>query len=217
MNIYLDCETIPLPLGERMHLRPSEADIKTGNFKDESKIKAKIAEVMSAWERGEDAALDPLQGRVALIGYAVDNDPVKFFEDDDETVNLRNLWHLVAPRGYDVEANFVGHNIRFDAGMLVVRSWVRGVKVPVNLLADLYQFQPRHWLDTMTRFQLGDRRADFKKLKHLCAAFGIEVKDSPVKGSDFAAWWAKDRAACLEYNRQDVEAVRQLWRRIGAP
>ena len=100
--------------------------------------------------------------------------------------------------------------------MLVARSWIRGVPVPPNLLADLYQYAPRHWFDTMIRFQVGNRQAEFRKLAHLCAAFGIPVKDSPVTGATFGEWWAKDRAACLAYNAQDVEAVRALWRRIGS-
>ena len=75
--------------------------------------------------------------------------------------------------------------------------------------------RPRHWLDTATRCQLGDRRAGLRKLKHLCAAFGIPAKESPVDGATFGEWWARDRAASLAYNAQDVEAVRALWHRIG--
>jgi hypothetical protein len=217
MTCYLDIETVALPAAERQFLRPSEADVKLGNLKDETKIKAKIAEALQAWERGDDAALDPLQARVALIGYAVDDGPVVHVHEDDEAAMLAQFWRVVALRGYDVEARIVGHNLRFDSTMLVTRSWVRGVTVPPNLLADLYQFAPRHWLDTMTRFQVGHRQADFRKLAHLCAAFGIAVKESSVTGATFGEWWAKDRAACLAYNRQDVEAVRQLWRRIGTP
>ena len=68
MNIYLDVETIPLPIEDRAHLRPSQADIKLGNLKDETKIKAKIDEATAAWERGDNCALDPLQARIAPMG-----------------------------------------------------------------------------------------------------------------------------------------------------
>ena len=68
--IYLDIETIPLPVAEREFLRPSRDSIRLGNLKDPAKIEAKIAETVAAWERGEDAALDSLQARVALIGHA---------------------------------------------------------------------------------------------------------------------------------------------------
>ena len=98
--------------------------------------------------------------------------------------------------------------------MLVHRSWLHGVTVPPVLLLDLYRYAPRHWIDTASRWQLGDRKASFRKLKHLCGAFGIPVKESAVDGASFGEWWTKDRAACLAYNAQDVDAVRALWRRI---
>jgi hypothetical protein len=215
MNIYLDIETIPLPVNEREFLRPSEADVKTGNLKDPGKIAAKIAEAREAWERGEEAALDSLQARVALIGCAVEEEPVQQFALPDEAEMLRQWWVVVAPKIYDVEVNIIGHNIRFDAGMLAHRSWLKGVTMPVYLIYDLYSYMPRHWQDTMLRWQIGNRQAEFRKLQNLCAAFGIEVKQGEVMGANFADWWAKDRDACLAYNRQDVEAVRALWKRLA--
>ena len=50
-----------------------------------------------------------------------------------------------------------------------------------------------------------------RKLAHLCAAFGVPVKDSPVSGERFFEWWEENREEAKEYNRQDVEAVRHLW------
>lgn len=214
-NIFLDIETTALPSSQREFLRPSADDVALGNTKDPAKVQAKIAEAVASWERGDDAALDPLQARVALIGYAIEDGPVQHLADDDEATILTDFWRIAAPRGYDADVRLVGHCLRFDAAMLVHRSWLHGVIVPPSLLLDLYQYAPRHWLDTATRWTLGDRKAAYRKLKHLCAAFGIPAKDSPIDGASFGEWWTRDRSACLAYNAQDVEAVRALWQRIG--
>ena len=52
-------------------------------------------------------------------------------------------------------------------------------------------------------------------LDKLAKAFGVIVKDSEVTGKEFYKWWAKDRDACIEYNRQDVEATRDVWYAMG--
>ncbi|MCX7009899.1 MAG: hypothetical protein NTY53_22100 [Kiritimatiellaeota bacterium] len=215
MNIYLDIETLPLPVAEREFLRPSEADVKTGNLKDPAKIAAKIAEAREAWELGEDAALDSLQARIALVGFAVEDGPVQQVALEDEAELLRQLWREISPKAYASEIQIIGHNIRFDAGMLAHRSWLKGVVMPSYLINDLYGYSPRYWQDTMLRWQLGNRQADYRKLQHLCAAFGIAAKQGPVTGENFAEWWSDDREACLAYNKQDVEAVRALWQRLA--
>lgn len=214
-TIFFDIETTPLPIAQREFLRPNPANVALGNTKDPVKIEAKIAEVLASWQRGDDAALDPLQSRVRLIGYALGNGPVQQIHNDDEPALLRQFWQVVAPRVYDADMRLIGHCVRFDASMLIHRSWILGIRFPQVLLMDLFVYSPLYWLDTAFRWQLGDRKAPYRKLKHLCAAFGIPVKESPVDGASYGDWWAKDKAACLAYNAQDVEAVRALWRHIG--
>jgi hypothetical protein len=210
MNIYLDIETIPLPLDRREFLKPQQGEIKLGNLKDPEKIAAKVLEAEKDFAEGKKAALDSLQAQIVLIGYAVDDGPVKHLEGEESDI-LKAFWQAVAPRGWDVEANIIAHNMRFDGNMLVHRSWLNGVIPPANLIADLTRYDPRHWKDTMVHWNLGDRHAKNRKLKHLCAAFKIACKESPVSGEDFYKWWSENKEEAKQYNRQDVEAVRHLW------
>jgi hypothetical protein len=216
-TIYIDIETIPAPIADREFMRPDPAMVKLGNIKDQAKAEEKIAKAITEWESGATAALDSLQANIALIGLAVEDGPVKHFDNQDgEDAMLAEFWQEVssccASPG-DVE--IVGHNIRFDASMIVHRSWITGAGVNKYLVADLYGKSPRHWRDTMIVWQLGDYKADYRKLRDICGAFGITVKSSPVQAHEFWKWWEKDKDACREYNAEDIMAVRSLWSKIG--
>lgn len=213
-TIYLDIETCPLPVAEREFMRPTAGSVKLGNIKDPAKAAAKVNEAIAEFESGADAGLDSLQAQIAMIGFALEDGPVQQLVGEESAI-LKKFWYVVSGGGFaDSETEIVGHNIRFDAAMLVHRSWLRGVAPSETLVRDLCKRYPAHWLDTMTRWQLGDNKAEYRSLQVLCAAFGIAVKESPVKAARFWEWWDKDRAACLAYNAQDVEAVRQLWSKI---
>ena len=71
-TIIYDIETGPLPEADLAALLPpfDPTDIKTGNLKDPEKIAAKLAEAEMNHRRNffEQAALDPLTGRVVAIG-----------------------------------------------------------------------------------------------------------------------------------------------------
>ena len=71
-TIIYDIETGPLPEADLAALLPpfDPADIETGNLKDPEKIAAKLAEAEMNHRRNffEQAALDPLTGRVVAVG-----------------------------------------------------------------------------------------------------------------------------------------------------
>jgi hypothetical protein len=224
-TIYFDIETIALPAERRQWMKPDRDSVSLGNLKDPIKIEAKIAEEMAAWERGDDAALDALQGQVALIGYAVNDGPVQHLQlDGDEGDLLLQWWALVENLGIPQQdsnrrkdVRLVAHNVRFDAPFLIRRSWMLDAmpKSLAWLVDDLMQYRPQHWLDTGLRWALGDRQPFVRKLAHIAPPFGATVKESEVTGATFGHWWRLDRAACLAYNAQDVEATRRVWLAIG--
>jgi len=210
-TVFYDIETIPLALEKREHLRPSAESVKLGNLKDPVKVAAKQNEALAAWDAGEGAALDPMQCEIALVGLCIDDGnyyPITYGERE-----MLNLWWGTV----DDPKNclFVAHNFRFDLGMLVRRSWLNGITVPPRVLKDIDSYSPNQFADTMDVWRAGDRKADYVSLEKLSKAFGVIVKDSEVTGKEFYKWWAKDRDACIEYNRQDVEATRDVWYAMG--
>lgn len=214
-TVYLDIETGPLPMAKREFARPKIEDIKLGNLKDPAKIAAKQAEVMAEFEAGTDAALDPLLGRVLLIGYAIDSEPYQAIHDEDEGDMLLTFLNVLKELDKDEKHNLriVGHNVvGFDGPFLVRRGFVMDARWPAWLVGDLAQYRPQRWVDTMRIWGLGDRQA-FTKLERLCGAFGIPVKNSSagVTGATFSEHWRHNKEACIDYNRDDVEATRQLF------
>ena len=218
-TIYLDIETVALPVEQRQASRPKMDTISLGNLKDPAKIEAKLQSAIIDWERGTDAALDPVQGQIAIVGIM--HDTGKYTEisgraDLSEKQMLEEAWSILAPTvesGTDLE--IIGHNvIQFDAVFMVKRSWILGVPVPRVLLADLYQRQPRHWKDTMRLWSLGVWPPEYVKLTAMAGALGIEAKAGEITGATFGEWWAKDKAACVEYNKSDLVAVKACHERM---
>lgn len=212
-TVFLDIETIPLPVECREAFRPTEKSVKFGNLKDPAKRAEKVRDEVSKWEAGGACALDSMQCQVAMIGYAVNNGEYVCLSLSDyfnEEAMLREWWGAVKTADY-----IVGHNIRFDASKLVHRSWLNGIIPPHRLVDDLMAYRPKIWCDTMTEWSLGDRQARYVSLKNLCAAFGVKVKDSPVDGSLFYEFFDAQPDEAAEYNRQDVVAVRSLWEAMG--
>ncbi len=214
-HIFCDIETGQLPVSKREYLRPDAASVKTGNLKDIAKIADKIAEAQREWERGTDCALDPMQAEILVIGYAIDDGPVvQLANNGSEADILDAFWNVLTSKA-NYTPNIVGHNIRFDAGMLVRRSWAHGVVIPSVFADDLHNYKPLFWLDTMAEWALGDRRAEYISLKKLCGFFGVPVKDGEITGENFGAMWAAGRTdECLAYNAQDIEATREVWKRM---
>lgn len=215
--LFIDIETAPLPVAMREAHRPTLATLKAGNTKDPDKLAAKVAEAVADFEAGADAGIDPLQCYIAIIGFARNNEPVQRFfalTHEQEAEALRGWW-TVAQAAYGGDL-VCGHNIRFDAAMLIHRSWLTGVAVPPRYLEDIFRFQQDIWLDTMRYWQLGDRQARYQSLATLCRAFNIPAKTGgELTGATFHKYWPVEHKKCFEYNAGDVESVRALAIRLG--
>lgn len=213
MKLYLDIETTPLPPEQRLFTKPIFDKMSFGNTKDPDKKQAKFEETLKVWETGSDAALKATTGEVALIGFAEDKKDYRYVAGAEIDM-LKDLWGFSNEHFRENGFIIIGHNIiAFDLPFLIRRSLIQGVKVPDWILNDLNQYRPNVIKDTLRYWQFGDRRY-YESLENICGAFGIRVKDSPVTGATFYEWWAKDKAVAIEYNKQDVLAMRELANRM---
>jgi DNA polymerase elongation subunit (family B) len=205
----LDIETAPQPLEDIVHLRPLfEAP---SNWKDPDKIAEKIAEQQRKWIA--DAALSPITGRVLVIGAKpFGGTPVTF--EGDEAPMLHEFWQYVnAERVFDT---YYGHNLHaFDIPFLIKRSWLHGIRVPMEVIFDASgrYVNDRRFVDTMVAFQCGDRRSDFISLDTVAKFFGFPGKTEDI-GAQFATIYATDRDRAMAYLYRDLDLVEGIANRM---
>lgn len=214
-TILFDVETGPLPESELAALLPpfDPAEVKVGNLKDPEKIAAKIAEAEANHKRDfiENAALDPLTGRVVAIGM-LRHDTRDFVAvgHEDEARTLAEFWSVLRAeivRG----SNLVGFNtFQFDLPFLLRRSWKHRVPVPLGLRRGRYWSE--HLGDLREIWQLGDRMAK-GSLDSIAKHLGVGEKTG--EGKDFARLWREDRAKAMSYLRNDLELTAKIAEALG--
>lgn len=224
-RLVWDAETIPLPLEDRAFAIPTETTVKYGNSKT-PEAKAKVLQkALDAWPEGAGCALDPIAGRIAVIGFLIEGEvvedgeepdsQVKFLDCKDEAKILEEFFAIVREL-HPVKDEMVGHNVfNFDIPFVMHRAMILGVRLPGTLVSDFMLHPSKRQLsvDTMAEWGFG-KPHEYVKLERLCGAFGIKVKESAVTGEFFYKWWAEDKPACLEYLADDVNATRALWERM---
>ena len=215
MKYYIDIETIPLPKEQRLHSKPTAETCKYGNTKDPKKREAILASAIEDWEAGTKSALGADTGRIALVCIAQDHGEIVPIADEDERTLLGRVWNMLD----DVTvANFdsiIGFNSNhFDIPFLIRRSLVLGIKVPHVIMEDVFKYKPSILVDVMDTWRLGDRQL-YISLEKLASVFGVETLETDVKGADFFKHWAEDKDACIEYCKADVEATRDIAKKMG--
>jgi len=211
-----DIEVIPLPKEERLSSKPSHDTMKWGALKDPAKREAKLEDAITAWERGDKAGLDPVQGRVALIVIKdIDGKICEVLDSEDEKVILNGIFGVFGGFSDLVTNRIVGHNIiNFDIQFIYKRAWLLGMRPDDRVMHDSISYRPSCVVDTMKRWAFGDRNS-FISLKLLCSHFGIVAKGGEVEGKNFHEWWAKDKQKCIDYCIDDVNCSLAVAERMG--
>ena len=219
-TIIYDIETGPLPEADLAALLPpfDPTDIKTGNLKDPEKIAAKLAEAELNHRRNffEQAALDPLTGRVVAVGLlqkaegGMQKAEFRIIGHDDEAATLREFWDMT--RGEMGRINqMIGFNSNaFDLPFLIRRSWKHRVPVPFGIRRGRYWAE--QMIDLRDAWQLGDRQAR-GSLDVVAKHLGVGAKNG--SGADFAKLWQSDRAKAMEYLRNDLELTARVADALG--
>lgn len=200
MTIF-DIETGPLPDAELEAVKPIFKAPK--HYKKPEAIASAIAEAEAEWRA--NAALDAKTAQVLCIGL-LDDDATQFLTGPEGAI-LEAFWNA-----WYASERMAGFNCKdFDMRILWQRSIILGVKVPMDL------FEGRYWsrkvVDLQEIWLCFGRDTKGQSLDAICRALKIGQKNGD--GKDFAALYATDRQAALEYVGNDLELTAKLAARLG--
>lgn len=222
MNVFIDIETVPAQPETEARARIAEsirapaamkkpetiADWHSGSGKYAGEKEALID------EKYRRTALDGSRGEVISVAWAVGDIPVQSLQRElgqSEAELLGNVFNCIADAVNGRPPFFIGHYISgFDLKFMFHRAVINRVEPPFEL--PFYGRHDQHFYDTNTAWA-GYR--DRISQDNLCKALGIEGKPGDIDGSkvwDFVRRGDIDRVA--EYNRDDVEKNREIYKRL---
>lgn len=201
MKLFIDIETLPAP-GDKVDL------IK--GFWEESRRKGSNTLVKGTNDFDtyfRNTSFQGEFGRIFCIGYAIDDELAEVLIGDEKEI-LRKFWSIAK----DADL-FVGHNIfDFDLRFIYKRSIINNVRPSRSLSFARYRSDPI--FDTMSEWEKWSSRG--AGLHRLSLALGlVSPKEKGIDGSkvyDFYLAGKGDEIA--EYCKRDVEATREVYKRI---
>ena len=221
----------PQPLGA---FDPSK--VRLGNLKKQDLIDAKIADEREKHqaavanyeadcEKAEqehwsgvirDAALNPVLGRIVVIGVKSAGGKEKFIDGDE--ADVLSAWWSRYDELVSTGARFIGCNIHdFDLPFLCRRSWINGIEIPETVT------DGRYWsncfIDVRKRWLLGQRYTECESsLNHMARALGVGEKMPGEIGAHFGRYWRgteEDRELAKQYLQRDLDLTLGIARRLG--
>lgn len=173
----------------------------------------------------DKTGLDGAYGRVIVIAYALDDEPVQYLcNPDNEKGVLEEFWNIAS--GVDL---FVGHNIRdFDLPFIMQRSIILGVKPSwsiyqeagkkpweMNKYLNFARYQNVPIFDTMWEWSRWVDKWSNKNLEHLALAMGIPTPKEGIDGSRVTEFFEKGKVKEIcDYCVRDVETTRAVYKRM---
>ena len=211
-NVFCDIETVPVQCPDRIAKLIADAKPPANYSKPET---------IAKWREDNAAdiiaktSFDPAAGHICSIAWAVGDGEVQCASIgrslDNEASVIDEFFDALPTMGLP---RFIGHYITgFDLRFIMCRAIVLGVRVPRQWPRD-----PKPWdpvvFDTMTAWA-GARGTI--SLDRLCEALSIDNPKGEIDGSQVGQAWADGRFdEIAAYNRRDVVAVREVFRKFEA-
>ncbi len=201
MKLFLDIETLPVSGEQLSIIKEFYEEMKKRRAKE-----AKPSQIdLESYVR--NTSFQGEFGRIFCIGYAVDNDHAECLFGDEKEI-LKKFWNLAKDATL-----FIGHNImEFDLRFIYKRSYIHKIKPSRNLSFARYRSEPI--FDTIKEWEKWGGHG--VGLHRLSIALGIaSPKDDDIDGSQVYDYYLSgDYSKIYEYCKRDVEATREIYKRI---
>ena len=214
--LHIDVETIPTNRTDVIDML-QESIKAPGQFKKPESI----AQWMEENKESElDAlvrktALDGAFGRICCFGFAVDDQPADTIIGTEKDILTGVSTLLNSLDGDKYTTLIIGHNVlSFDLRFLLQRYIVNQIPVPflVRYAANVKPWESEKVFDTMVQWAGVGNRISLDKL---CMALGVESPKGDLDGSKVFDYWKAGRInEIAEYCKKDVEATRQVFKRM---
>lgn len=214
--LHIDVETIPTNRTDVIDML-QESIKAPGQFKKPESI----AQWMEENKESElDAlvrktALDGAFGRICCFGFAVDDQPADTIIGTEKEILSRVSTLFNSLDGDKYTTLIIGHNVlSFDLRFLLQRYIVNQISVPflVRYAANVKPWESEKVFDTMVQWAGVGNRISLDKL---CMALGVESPKGDLDGSKVFDYWKAGRInEIAEYCKKDVEATRQVFKRM---
>jgi len=216
MNIFLDIETIP---DQREGALQKFLDNVTapGQYKKADSIEKWIAEngPAAAEEQYHKTSLQGIAGEIASIAWAIDDGEIDGhirLPGESEGALLDAFFEDLTAALPKLTGNtWVGFNIlEFDLRFILQRCMVTNTRPPIVLPADA-----RHGSTVFDCMKAWTGWKGYVSQDALCEAFGIKGKSGMDGSQVWSAYQDGRYEDILDYNKDDVRIVRELYRRMS--
>ena len=212
-ELFFDCET--LPVIDEAKAKVFDERIKPpGQYKKPESIKAWLEDPANIKQARSKTALDGAWGRLCCIAYAIGDGSIDHIYDKDERKMLEAFKEVVVEKN-KTPRHLVGQYIKgFDLPFIHKRMLIHG-------MGPLFGFDTKPWEMNAscvgTMFSLDPR--NISNLDTLCCAFDVKSpKTDEMDGSKvYDAYLAGEIEKIIEYNKDDVRAVREIYYKMVPP
>src|SRR4030095_9912848 len=214
--LYLDIETLPASDSSLVEVFPPKTMMRPETiekwWKEESPQAIKEALAKTSF--------DGLYGSICVICWAFDDGEIQEAHTNEKEA-LMAFYSSVAEKAkiktYDRDLDggltVIGHNVAgFDLPFIKHRSIIHNIK-PVAQILKAMSAKP--WGNEIgdTMLMWSDNRDKRVSLDKLCKALGIPGQGD-FDGSMVAETWPIDPQKVIDYCKDDVERVRQIYKRL---